>query len=101
MCDFISFTNPATKPINTIRRFQSEFNVDATTYGWDGNEEDLDTCLCPIDLVKFFKDHPQYHFKYHNGAWWETARLPKAKFTPVTEEEVSKMRIKGYKLIVP
>lgn len=60
MCDrvIINGTNPANCiELESIRQFQDYFNVDASDYGAPkGKDEFLDTCLCDIDLKKFFWD---------------------------------------------
>ncbi len=69
MCDQIRFNNG--KDVGSIRQFQEFFKVDARQYGWDGNIEFIDCCMCAIDLEKFFKDHPDHQFYYEWGEWWE------------------------------
>ena len=69
MCDLIQFKNG--NDVETVRQFQDTFKVDATKYGFDGNEQLIDQCLCNIDLEQFFKDHPEHEFYYDYGDWWE------------------------------
>jgi len=69
MCDSIRFKNG--NDVGSVRQFQDTFKVDATKYGFDGNEEFIDCCMCEIDLEQFFKDHPEHEFYYDCGEWWE------------------------------
>lgn len=69
MCNIIAFCNG--EEVQTVREFQQKFNVDARLYGWDGNEEFIDCCLCDIDLEQFFKLNPEHVFYYDGGDWWE------------------------------
>jgi hypothetical protein len=69
MCDTIRFASG--EDIGTVRTFQDRFKVDATKYGFDGEEAFLDCCLCGIDLNSFFKDNTDLGFYYENGDWWE------------------------------
>ena len=69
MCDSIRFTDG--REIQTVKEFQDFFKVDATKYGWDGNEYFINCCMCAMDLDQFFKDNPQYNIYYENGEWWE------------------------------
>ena len=69
MCDSIRLKNG--KDVGTVRQFQETFKVDATKYGWDGDEKFIDCCLCGIDLDKFFKDNRHHKFYYDLGEWWE------------------------------
>lgn len=59
--------------VSSIKEFQEKFKIDAMLYGWDGNKDFLDCCMCSVDLERFFKDHPQYKFVYGTGDWWQTA----------------------------
>ena len=68
MCEQIRFPD---FEIGTVRQFQDHFKVDAKDYGFDGNEEFLDHCLCQIDLKKFFIDHPEHGFYYDCGDWFK------------------------------
>ena len=61
MCQTIRLANGT--DIDTVRKFQDYFKVDATLYGFSNEHSFLD-CLCSIDLPQFFKDNPQLHFYY-------------------------------------
>ncbi len=69
MCDSIRFKTE--KDVQSIREFQERFDVDATQYGWDGDEKFIDCCMCEIDLKKFFLEHPEHDFYYDCGEWYE------------------------------
>lgn len=69
MCESIRFKNGT--EVGSVRQFQDTFKVDARKYGFDGNKEFLDCCMCEIDLFQFFKDHPEHEFHYDFGEWWE------------------------------
>jgi hypothetical protein len=69
MCDSIRLKNG--EDIGSVRKFQEHFQVDATKFGFDGDERFLDTCLCQIDLDKFFKENPEHKFISECGDWWE------------------------------
>ena len=72
MCDTIIKRNNI---IETIKQFQDNFNVDAKKYGWDGDSDFIDCCLCNIDLNAFFKDNPQLPFVYKQGDWLEQEKI--------------------------
>lgn len=72
MCERINFNSG--KEIGTVRQFQDEFRIDAKEYGFDGDENFLDCCLCDIDLESFFCDHIEYEFYYDAGEWWEKTK---------------------------
>lgn len=69
MCASIRFENEA--DVSTIKQFQERFNVDAKLYGWDGDHEFINCCLCDIDVKQFFINHPELGFYYENDEWWE------------------------------
>ena len=69
MCDSIRFKKEP--DVGSISQFQDRFKIDARLYGWDGNKEFIDCCMCEIDLQRFFKNHPEYEFYYDCGEWWE------------------------------
>lgn len=69
MCDSIRFQKEP--DVMSVRQFQDRFKVDAKDYGWDGEQETIDACMCQIDLERFFKEHPEFEFYYENGEWWE------------------------------
>lgn len=69
MCDSIRFKGG--NAVMSIRQFQEIFKVDATQYGWGGDEQFLDCCMCEINLDKYFKDNPQHKFYYDAGEWWQ------------------------------
>lgn len=66
MCDTIHYNN---LDIGTVREFQDYYNVDATKYGYDGEPMMLDTCLCQVDLHKFFKERPDIKHEYDGDYW--------------------------------
>jgi len=67
VCDSIRFSNGIS--VLSVKEFQDTFKVDARKYGWDGNL--IDSCMCGIDIDKFFKEHPEHDFYYDYGEWWE------------------------------
>lgn len=70
MCESIRlFKEPF--DIQTVRQFQDYFSVDAKVYGWEGDIESIDCCMCDIDLDNFFKQRPDLKFYYDSGEWWE------------------------------
>lgn len=69
MCDSIRFKNG--EEVGTVRQFQEFFKTDAVKYGFDGDEQFLDCCMCSIDLNQFFKENPEHKFYYEWGEWWE------------------------------
>ncbi len=69
MCSRIIFSSG--QEVGSIRQFQDTFNVDAKDYGFDGNEDFLDCCMCELDLDMFFSKNPKHNFYYDNGEWWE------------------------------
>jgi hypothetical protein len=69
MCDAIRFKDEP--EIRSIREFQDRFNADAKNYGWDGDINYIDACMCELDLKKFFKDHPEFNFEWDCGEWFE------------------------------
>lgn len=77
MCDTIRFNTEA--DVSSVHEFQEKFQVDAMLYGWDGNKESLNCCMCDIDLERFFKDHPQHNFVYGTGDWWQSSNKETVK----------------------
>ena len=69
MCSSIRLKNG--NDVQSVRQFQVTFKVDAKKYGFNGNEDFVDCCMCEIDLEQFFKDHPKHKFYYEYGEWWE------------------------------
>jgi hypothetical protein len=69
MCESIILKNG--KEVQSVRQFQTEFKVDATKYGFDGDSKVLDFCLCQIDLEAFFKKYKEREFYYDSGEWYE------------------------------
>ena len=69
MCETIRFNNG--HEIGSVRTFQDHFKVDATKFGFDGNEDFLDCCLCAVELEKFFETLDDPKFQHENGDWWE------------------------------
>lgn len=69
MCDAIRFKDGTC--IRTVQQFQDMFGIDAKPYMPDGDNDCMDSCLCSIDLVSFFKGHHKHQFYYDCGDWWE------------------------------
>ena len=61
MCQTIRFSGG--EEIETIGQFEKYFNVAAIDYSLsyyrDGIYCDKQNCLCPINLDKFFEEHPE------------------------------------------
>lgn len=58
MCQTIRFSDG--EEIETIGQFEKYFNVLAINYLFpDYLRFNSRSCLCPIDLDKFFKEHPE------------------------------------------
>ena len=57
--------------IETVAQFEEHFGVDANDFKYDFYEDLIkDSCLCQIDLDKFFADKKD-RFEYDCGDWLE------------------------------
>lgn len=75
MCDVITISMTG-QELQTVREFGEHYKADLKKYssipGVNDEAENwrLDYCLCHVDLIKFFKDHPQYKAVYDLGKWY-------------------------------
>lgn len=69
MCDSIIFKSG--EQISSVRQFQDTFGVNATNWGFSGEPEFLDFCMCELDLQLFFETHTEHEFYYDCGDWYQ------------------------------